>query len=93
MNTGWVPGTKGISWPEKEVAMLVLRISPKTLATIAEQEQELESVYYLQAAEPVTPQCEATSGHHMERQAICCANQLASDCGLPTNPCRSQHRN
>ena len=40
-------GTKGISWPEKEVAMLVLRISPETLATIAEQEQELESVYYL----------------------------------------------
>ena len=42
--------------------MLVLRISPKILATIAEQEQELESVYCLQAAEPATPQCEATSG-------------------------------
>ena len=87
--------------------MLVLRISPKILATIAEQEQELESVYCLQAAEPATPQCEATSGavllarglktprpsHHMERQAICCANQLASDYGLPTNPCRSQYQN
>ena len=58
MNTGWVPGTKGISWPEKEEVMLVLRISPETLA---EQEQELESVYCLQAAEPATPQCEATS--------------------------------
>ena len=52
MNTGWVPGTKGISWPEKEVAMLVLRIGPETLAKNAEQEQELESVYCLQAAEP-----------------------------------------
>ena len=85
--------------------MLVLRIGPETLAKNAEQEQELESVYCLQAAEPATPQCEATSGavllarglktprpsHHMERQAICCANQLASDYGLPTNPCRSQH--
>ena len=61
MNIGWVPGTKGISWPEKEVAMLVLRIGPETLAKNAEQEQELESVYCLQAAEPATPQCEATS--------------------------------
>ena len=103
MNIGWVPGTKGISWPEKEVAMLVLRISPETLATIAEQEEELELEYCLQVADPTMPQCEATSGavllargleapgpgHHMERQAICCANQLALDCRLPTNPCRS----